>query len=484
MQTVGICVGSTICQLWIRKVKSIDRCICGGDVPGSRKKISKTDICKLRRWTAWIPVGVRWSSRCGRCETTGSRAFRSRIRILWQRISLESFEWIWALVWAEDEQLKYKVGFQGYTTRSERWAVYDFDWNIWWKRKYDGSVSGIKFLRPRRCLRNGLSRSSDSWRSSSSRKIRSSAGQINYVLQERVTRNVSRDTTSWVLRWDDWLESKSMVWDVSRCWDTNNISILKEIWCRLQRLRNRMSHKRTSRRWFQTDCDVGCKYRDIEIVRHALDVGTDSPSNTSSRWCCGARSVKYLGKLKSQTQTRRLVIRGAELRGDTCECSSFEMWFYCGIHRGCNDTWWCCILSVQAKLWAWFLGRYVYGSPFDNEIFQFVSTEYFHTSDFTKYERAVSSMQNNPLVSSKSATMSHHPQLLLLIQHSDEFAVSILSRSMFQNDAPFANMKLVRCGVCQNGWVPEILLATIEPPTIFRCSAADIWSRLSLSSVA
>ena len=26
-------------------------------------------------------------------------------------------------------------------------------------------------------------------------------------------------------------------------------------------------------------------------------------------------------------------------------------------------------------------------------------------------------------------------------------------------------MKLVRCGVCSNGWVPEILLATIEPPT-------------------
>lgn len=33
-----------------------------------------------------------------------------------------------------------------------------------------------------------------------------------------------------------------------------------------------------------------------------------------------------------------------------------------------------------------------------------------------------------------------------------------------ESDAPFTNMKLVRCGVCKNGWVPEILLATIEPP--------------------
>ena len=76
--------------------------------------------------------------------------------------------------------------------------VYDFDWNILLiEISTTDPCLESNSLRPQRCLRNGLSRSWDSSRSwKSSRKIRSSVGQINYVLHERVTRNVSRDTTS------------------------------------------------------------------------------------------------------------------------------------------------------------------------------------------------------------------------------------------------------------------------------------------------
>ena len=40
--------------------------------------------------------------------------------------------------------------------------------------------------------------------------------------------------------------------------------------------------------------------------------------------------------------------------------------------------------------------------------------------------------------------------------------------------APFANMKLVPCGLCRGKWVPEVLIATVEPPPLLPITGKGI----------
>ncbi|CAI5707547.1 unnamed protein product [Peronospora effusa] len=57
-----------------------------------------------------------------------------------------------------------------------------------------------------------------------------------------------------------------------------------------------------------------------------------------------------------------------------------------------------------------------------------------------------------PRAKSRRSGVSKSPCLLCHIPYS---------RSL----APFSNMRMVRCGVCRSKWVPEMMIASIEPPT-------------------
>ena len=187
----------------------------------------------------------------------------------------------------------------------------------------------------------------------------------------------------------------------------------------------------------------------------------------------GARSVKYLGKLKStdaDTETRDKW--WAELREEIrANARALKCDFIVGYTEDATIRDDVCILSVQGTALSMIPEAGMYA---DRSLTTMRSSSSFHRNLFTPLSSRstsapVSSLpQHVPsLVSSKSATTKSSPST------PSSYSNINISTSPCQfchvpcseNDAPFANMKLVRCGVCSNGWVPEILLATIEPPT-------------------
>jgi len=197
----------------------------------------------------------------------------------------------------------------------------------------------------------------------------------------------------------------------------------------------------------------------------------------------GARSVKYLGKLKStdaDTETRDTW--WAELREEIrANARALKCDFIVGYTEEATIRDDVCILSVQGTALNMMPEH---AGMFSDRSMMMRSSSSFHRNLFTPLSSRSSSAPSSSmpkhgptLVSSKSATGSSPSSSSFSNTKSNSFDTNnpqisgeTYSPCRFchvpcsESDAPFANMKLVRCGVCSNGWVPEVLLATIEPP--------------------
>ncbi|KAI9988561.1 hypothetical protein PInf_021998 [Phytophthora infestans] len=185
-----------------------------------------------------------------------------------------------------------------------------------------------------------------------------------------------------------------------------------------------------------------------------------------------ARSVKYLGKLATKLADQET--RDSwwlELREEIrAHAQSLQCPFVIGYTESCTIHDDVCVISASGT-------AAVMKNPLKARILRRdVTTSYDADDDAPDAHSASSPMLNIPLpeisaslgrrspsfsyttyqpmpprTKPRRSRVSKSPCLLCHIPYS---------RSL----APFSNMRMVRCGVCGNKWVPEMMIASIEPP--------------------
>ncbi|KAG7379863.1 hypothetical protein PHYPSEUDO_008051 [Phytophthora pseudosyringae] len=185
-----------------------------------------------------------------------------------------------------------------------------------------------------------------------------------------------------------------------------------------------------------------------------------------------ARSVKYLGKLATKLADQET--RDSwwlELREEIrAHAQSLQCPFVIGYTESCTIHDDVCVISASGT-------AAVMKNPLEERpARRDVATSYDADDDGPDAHAASSPMLNLPLpelsasLARRSPSFSYmaHPPIPTRtktrrnrVSKSPCLLCHIpYSRSL----APFSNMRMVRCGVCGNKWVPEMMIASIEPP--------------------
>uniref|UniRef100_A0AAV1UQN5 C2 domain-containing protein n=1 Tax=Peronospora matthiolae TaxID=2874970 RepID=A0AAV1UQN5_9STRA len=186
-----------------------------------------------------------------------------------------------------------------------------------------------------------------------------------------------------------------------------------------------------------------------------------------------ARSVKYLGKLATKLADQET--RDSwwlELREEIrAHAQSLQCDFVIGYTELCTIHDDVCVLSASGT------AAVMKNPPKERPTWRDVTVDYGIDDDSADAHETSSSVLNLPLPESfaslgrrsPSFSFATHPPVVhrrvktrrnQISQSSCLLCHIPYSRSL----APFSNMRVVRCGVCGNKWVPEMMIASIEPP--------------------
>ncbi|CAI5738144.1 unnamed protein product [Hyaloperonospora brassicae] len=187
-----------------------------------------------------------------------------------------------------------------------------------------------------------------------------------------------------------------------------------------------------------------------------------------------ARSVKYLGKLATKLADQET--RDSwwlELREEIrAHAQSLQCLFVIGYTESCTIHDDVCVLSASGT-------AAVMKNPLkDRPIQRDVTAGYDVEDEATDAHAASSSMLNLPLPESSAPLSRRSPSFSCTMQPPAVVHRRVKTRrnQVSQSScllchipysrslAPFSNMRMVRCGVCGNKWVPEMMIASIEPP--------------------
>ncbi|KAE9026024.1 hypothetical protein PR003_g11286 [Phytophthora rubi] len=185
-----------------------------------------------------------------------------------------------------------------------------------------------------------------------------------------------------------------------------------------------------------------------------------------------ARSVKYLGKLATKLADQET--RDSwwlELREEIrAHAQSLQCPFVIGYTESCTIHDDVCVISASGT-------AAVMKNPLEERpTRRDVATSYDGDDDGPETHAASSPMLNLPLPeipaslgrrSPSFSYMAHPPVAPRTKTRRNRVSKSpcLLCHIPYSRSlAPFSNMRMVRCGVCGNKWVPEMMIASIEPP--------------------
>ncbi|KAL3660495.1 hypothetical protein V7S43_014639 [Phytophthora oleae] len=184
-----------------------------------------------------------------------------------------------------------------------------------------------------------------------------------------------------------------------------------------------------------------------------------------------ARSVKYLGKLATKLADQET--RDSwwlELREEIrAHAQSLQCPFVIGYTESCTIHDDVCVISASGT-------AAVMKNPLEERpARRDVATSYDADDDGPDVHSASSPMLNLPLPEisaslgrrSPSFSYTTHPPPSRTKARRTRVSKSpcLLCHIPYSRSlAPFSNMRMVRCGVCGNKWVPEMMIASIEPP--------------------
>ncbi|ETI57268.1 hypothetical protein F443_00418 [Phytophthora nicotianae P1569] len=185
-----------------------------------------------------------------------------------------------------------------------------------------------------------------------------------------------------------------------------------------------------------------------------------------------ARSVKYLGKLATKLADQET--RDSwwlELREEIrAHAQSLQCPFVIGYTESCTIHDDVCVISASGT-------AAVMKNPLeDRPTRRDVTTSYDADDDGPDAHAASSPMLSLPLPeipasigrrSPSFSYMTHQPIPTRTKPRRSRVSKSpcLLCHIPYSRSlAPFSNMRMVRCGVCGNKWVPEMMIASIEPP--------------------